>query len=228
MHECLRSAPSQSYCHWPPVESKHEVGVEVMYKSSKFAAVIMGIVCMLMAIPSANGQEQSKGAKSDGAFDPVEFIKRFKTGMSYSEVLASLPKNVEQDAPAYIISQEVFLLNVSLPGAGDWSATFKFDTLDDAARRPELLIELSCSAGLSSRGESFDTIVRKVTDAFGAPINLNRSEEKFRQAGWRVSSGSMLTLEYSVAPNVAGNNVTVEFIIKKYPRRNSADAKAVA
>ena len=199
-----------------------------MYKSSKFAAVIMGIVCMLLAIPSVNGQDQSKGAKSDGAFDPVEFIKRFKTGMSYSEVQASLPKNVEQDAPAYITSQEVFLLNVSLPGAGDWSATFKFDTLDDAARRPEVLIELSCSAGLSSRGDSFDTIVRKVTDAFGEPINLNRSEEKFRQAGWRVSSGSMLTLEYSVAPNVAGNNVTVEFIIKKYPRRNSADAKAVA
>ena len=138
-----------------------------MYKSSKFAAVIMGIVCMLLAIPSVHGQDQNKSAKSDGAFDPIEFIKRFKTGMSYSEVQASLPKNVEQDAPAYITSQEVFLLNVSLPGAGDWSATFKFDTLEDAARRPEMLIELSCSAGLSSRGESFDTIVRKVTDAFG-------------------------------------------------------------
>lgn len=199
-----------------------------MYKSSKFAAVIMGIVCMLMAIPSVNGQDQSKSAKPDGAFDPVEFIKRFKTGMSYSDVQAALPKNVEQDAPAYITTQEVFLLNVSLPGAGDWSATFKFDTLDDAARRPELLIELSCSAGLSSRSESFDAIVRKVTDAFGEPINLNRTEEKFRQAGWRVSGGAMLTLEYSVAPNVAGNNVTVEFIIKKHPRRNSADAKAVA
>ena len=199
-----------------------------MYKSSKMAVVMLVMVCMLSAIPSVNGQDQGPSEKPAGAFDPVAFIKQFKTGMSYGEVQAALPKNVEQDAPTYITPQEVFLLNVSLPGPGDWSATFKFDTLDDAARRPEQLIELSCSAGLSSRNESFDAIVRKVTDAFGEPINLNRSEEKFRQAGWRVSGGAMLTLEYSVAPNVAGNNVTVEFIIKKYPRRHSADAKAVA
>ena len=199
-----------------------------MYKSSKLAVVMLGIVYMLVAIPSVNGQDQTKSEKPVNGFDPVAFIKQFNTGMSYSEVQAALPKNVEQDAPTYITPQEVFLLNVSLPGPGDWSATFKFDTLDDAARRPEQLIELSCSAGLSSRNESFDAIVRKVTDAFGEPINLNRSEEKFRQAGWRVSGGAMLTLEYSVAPNVAGNNVTVEFIIKKYPRRHSADAKAVA
>jgi hypothetical protein len=199
-----------------------------MYKSSKLAVVMLGIVYMLVAIPSVNGQDQTKSEKPVNGFDPVAFIKQFNTGMSYSEVQAALPKNVEQDAPTYITPQEVFLLNVSLPGPGDWSATFKFDTLDDAARRPEQLIELSCSAGLSSRNESFDAIVRKVTDAFGEPINLNRSEEKFRQAGWRVSGGAMLTLEYSVAPNVAGNNVTVEFIIKKYPRRHAADAKAVA
>ena len=199
-----------------------------MYKSSKLAVVMLGIVYMLVAIPSVNGQDQTKSEKPVDGFDPVAFIKQFNTGMSYSEVQAALPKNVEQDAPTYITPQEVFLLNVSLPGPGNWSATFKFDTLDDAARRPEQLIELSCSAGLSSRNESFDAIVRKVTDAFGEPINLNRSEEKFRQAGWRVSGGAMLTLEYSVAPNVAGNNVTVEFIIKKSPRRHSADAKAVA
>lgn len=228
MDTCLRERPRAAAWSLASSREQHEVGVEVMYKSSKLAAVIMGIVCLLMAIPSANGQEQSKSAKRDGAFDPVEFLKRFKPGMSYSEVQAALPKNVEQDALAYITTQEVFLLNVDLPGAGDWSATFKFDTLDEPARRPEQLIELSCSAGLSSRRESFDSIVRKVTDAFGEPINLSQSEDKFRQAGWRVSGGSMLTLEYSVAPNVAGNDVTIEFIIKKYPRRNSADAKAVA
>jgi len=87
---------------------------------------------------------------------------------------------------------------------------------------------LSCSAGLSSRSESFDAIVRKVTEAFGVPAQVNRSEEKFQQAGWRVSGGSVLTLEYSVVPNGAGNNISIEFIIKKNPRQSAAVSKAIA
>jgi hypothetical protein len=89
------------------------------------------------------------------------------------------------------------------------------------------LIEFSCSAGLSTRSESFETIVRKVTEAFGEPLEVDRSQDRFQQAGWRVSGGSLLTLEYSTDP-AAVNNVNIEFVIKKGPRRNLPDLKAVA
>jgi hypothetical protein len=95
-------------------------------------------------------------------------------------------------------------------------------------RRPEKLVEMSCSAGLSSRNDSFESIVRKVTEAFGEPLKIDRTEDKYQQAGWRVSGGSVLTLEYSIVPNGVGNNVSVEFIIKKNPRHDSDASKAVA
>ncbi|MGA9767595.1 MAG: hypothetical protein WBV94_01035 [Blastocatellia bacterium] len=200
----------------------------MMYKSNKVAAAVVTLLVILMSMPSANGQANNKTAKCDEAFDPIEFIKRFKIGMSYTEAQSALPKSVEQDILSYITTEEVFFLSVDLPGSGSWNASFKFDTLDAALRRPERLVELSCSAGLSSRSESFDSIVLKVTEAFGEPVQVSRSEEKFQQAGWRVSGGSVLTLEYSIVPNGAGKNVSIEFIIKKNPRHNSAKSKEVA
>lgn len=162
------------------------------------------------------------------AFDPVAFIKSFKLGMSYVEVQAALPRNAEQDTLAYVPGEESFLLGVDLPGGATWSASFKFDTLDTPARRPEQLIEFSCSAGISTRSESFDAIVGKVTAAFGEPVEVSRSQDQFQQAGWRVTGGSLLTLEYSKMPGAAAETVNIEFVIKKNPRRGLPDAKAVA
>ncbi|HVG18952.1 MAG TPA: hypothetical protein VNI02_07850 [Blastocatellia bacterium] len=199
-----------------------------MYKPNKIITAVIALLFAVAALPGANGQDKDKTSKRDEAFDPVEFIKRFKVGMSYTEVQQALPKNVDQDILSYITTEEVFLLSVDLPTPASWNASFKFDTLDAAMRRPEKLVELSCSAGLSSRSESFESIVHKVTEAFGEPLKIDRSEDKFQQAGWRVSGGSVLTLEYSVVPNGVGNNVSVEFIIKKNPRRDSTPSKAVA
>lgn len=155
-----------------------------------------------------------------GAIDAVDFIKHFKIGMSYSEVQAALPKTVEQDTLNYVTTDEAFVLNVELPGTGDWSASFRFDTLDTPIRRPEHLIEMSCTASLSSRNQSFEGIVDKATAAFGEPVKIDRIGEKIKQAGWRVA-GSVLTLEYSFMPNGIGNNVTIEFIIRKNGRRTT-------
>ena len=134
------------------------------------------------------------------------------------EVQAALPKSVEQDTLNYVTTDEAFVLNVELPGSGEWSASFRFDTLDTPIRRPEHLIEMSCTASLSSRSQSFDAIVGRVTAAFGEPVKVDRTAEKIQQAGWRVG-GSVLTLEYSVMPNGIGNNVTIEFTIRKNGRR---------
>ncbi|MFP5265660.1 MAG: hypothetical protein ACLGJB_27570 [Blastocatellia bacterium] len=199
-----------------------------MHKSNKIITAVIALLFAVAVMPSASGQDKDKTGKRDEGFDPVEFIKRFKVGMSYTEVQQALPKNVDQDILSYITTEEVFLLSIDLPTPSSWSASFKFDTLDTPMRRPEKLVELSCSAGLSSRNESFESIVRKVTDAFGEPLKIDRSEDKFQQAGWRVSGGSVLTLEYSIVPNGVGNNVSVEFIIKKNPRRDAAASKAVA
>lgn len=198
-----------------------------MLQANKVLASIMTLMLALV-IPCAVGFGQSKEARQAELFDPVEFIKGFRIGMSYDEVRALLPKTAEQDALAYITGEEAFLLGVDIPGQATWNASFKFDTLDTPARRPEQLIEFSCSAGLSTRSESFETIVRKVTAAFGDPVELDRSQERFQQAGWRVSGGSVLTLEYSRTPGAAASNVSIEFVIKKNRRHNTPDSKAIA
>lgn len=192
--------------------------------------VLPGIMTFMLAlvIPCTIGFGQNKSARPAEPFDPVGFIKGIRIGMSYDEVQALLPKTAEQDALAYITGEEAFLLGVDIPGQATWSASFKFDTLDTPARRPEQLIEFSCSGGLSTRSESFETIVRKVTATFGDPVEVDRSQERFQQAGWRVSGGSVLTLEYSTMPGAAASNVNVEFVIKKNRRRNPPDSKAVA
>lgn len=191
----------------------------------------MATLVLAMVIPCSTGFGQNKPARLSEPFDPVTFIKSFRIGMSYPEVQALLPTDAEQDALAYVTSEEAFLLGVEIKGQATWSASFKFDTLDAPARRPEQLIEFSCSAGLSTKDESFETIVRKVTAAFGNPVELNRSRDsrdRFQQAGWRVSGGSVLTLEYSTMPGSATTTVNVDFVIKKNRVRDQPDAKAVA
>lgn len=185
--------------------------------------VVASVITLAFVSPCVSGF-QDRSAKEDRPFDPVEFIKAFRVGMSYAEVQAALPRHCEQDTLAYLPAEETFLLGVDLRGQLTWTASFKFDTIDVAARRPELLIEFGCSAVLSSRGESFETIVRRVTAAFGEPIEIDSSRERFQQAGWRVPGGSVLTLEYSTAPG----NVDVEFVIRKKPRHNLPDSRAVA
>jgi hypothetical protein len=168
--------------------------------------------------PSNSVEKHDATATSSGAVDGVEFIKHFKIGMTYNEVQAALPKTVEQDTLTYVTTDEAFVLNVELPGSGEWSASFRFDTLDTPMRRPEHLIEMSCTASLSSRSQSFDGLVGRVTAAFGEPVKIDRTADKIKQAGWRVGS-SVLTLEYSMMPNGIGNNVTIEFTIRKTGRR---------
>jgi hypothetical protein len=198
-----------------------------MLQAKKVPASIVTVMLALV-IPCAVGFGQNKSARHPELFDPVEFIKGFRIGMSYDEVQALLPKTAEQDTMAYLPSEEAFLLGVDIHGEATWSASFKFDTLDMPARRPEQLVEFSCSAGLSTRSESFETIVRKVTAAFGDPVEVDRSRERFQQAGWRVTGGSVLTLEYSTMPGAAASNVNVEFVIKKNRRRGPPESKAVA
>lgn len=202
-----------------------------MYRSSSFFAAVV-LLISLAAAPVASGQaggrqSEARSARRELSFDAVEFIKQFKIGMSYTEVQEALPKDVEQDIPSYIVTDETFVLSVDMPGRGNWSASFKFDTLDTPMRRPERLVEVSCSAALSGSSDSFESIVQKVTAAFGEPNKVERREDKFQQAGWRVAGGSMLMLEYTVEPG-AGRLVSVEFTIRKNKRRDNSSHKAVA
>ena len=199
---------------------------EMLHRNRVVTSTVILMLALFMPCTSSFGEE--KAAKPAELFDPVGFIKSFRIGMSYEDVQALLPKSAQQDALAYITGEEAFLLGVDIPGQATWSASFKFDTLDMPARRPEQLIEFSCSAGLSTRSESFETIVRKVTAAFGDPMELDRSQERFQQAGWRVSGGSVLTLEYSKVSGTAASNVNIEFVIKKNRRHETPDTKAVA
>src|SRR5262249_7446950 len=147
-----------------------------------------------------------------------------KIGMSYNDVQALLPKQAQQDPLAYVPSEEAFLLSVDIAGQTTWSASFKFDTIDLPARRPEQLIEISCSAGLSTRSESFETIVRKGPARWGAWVELDRSEENSQQGGGRVPGGSVLPRDY---PKNTGseNNKNIDFKKKKNRRNNTPDSK---
>ena len=105
-------------------------------------AAICAALVLALLVPCAIGFGQSKEPAHAVPFDPVEFIKDFHIGMSYEDVQGLLPKTASQDALAYIPSEEAFLLGVDVPGQAAWSVSFKFDTLDTPARRPEQLIEL--------------------------------------------------------------------------------------
>src|SRR5260370_30847187 len=110
----------------------------MLHTNKVVTAMSMLLVAMLVWCPSSFGR--NKTARHSEPFDPVTFIKSFRIGMSYDEVQALLPRNAEQDALAYVTSEEAFLLGVDIQGQATWSATFKFDTLDTPARRPEQLI----------------------------------------------------------------------------------------
>lgn len=198
-----------------------------MLQRNRMAARIFTLM-LAVAITSSSVPGQTKVDKKSESFDPVEFMKSFRIGMTYDEVQKLLPKQAQQDTLAYVPGEEAFLLGVDISDRPTWSGLFKFDTLDMPARRPETLIEFSCSAGLSSRSESFETIVNKVTAAFGDPVEVDGARGQFRQAGWRVTGGSVLTLEYSTVTGASANDVNIEFVIKKNPRHPLADPKAVA
>jgi hypothetical protein len=166
---------------------------------------------------------------SKAKLDPVEFIKRFTIGMTYSELQQALPREVEQDLPSYLLSEEVFMLTVEISGPSGWSATFKFDTQDTAIRRPEQLIEISCSAVVSSRNDPFEAIVRKVAASYGEPLQLDRTQDKFQEAGWRVKGGSVLKLEYSIVPSsLAERDASIDLTVKKNKPRATSRPRAVA
>ncbi len=200
-----------------------------MYLVKRAASVLTVFILALLTLPIANGQATSGSVKHDDKFDPIEFIKLFKVGMSYTEVQKLLPKGTEQDILSYLAPDDLFMLTVDLPEHPSWSASFKFDTLDMPLRRPEQLVEMSCSATVSSRSQTFDSIVTKLTAVFGEPAQLDRSSKEIRQAGWRVLGGSVLTLEYSIVPSgFADNDVSVDFIIKKNKRSAQAGPRDVA
>ena len=79
------------------------------------------MLILALVTPSAVGFAQNKDASRGELFDPVEFIKGFRIGMSYDEVQALLPKTAEQDALAYIIGEEAFLLGVDITGRPAWN-----------------------------------------------------------------------------------------------------------
>ena len=110
-----------------------------MLQPNKVVARVLTLTLALV-IPCGSGFGRNRDGKSTEPFDPVTFIKGFRIGMSYEEVQALLPKTASQDALAYITSEEAFLLGVDIPGQATWSASFKFDTLDTPARRPEQLV----------------------------------------------------------------------------------------
>lgn len=202
------------------------MGQGVMYIASKIATVL--IILALVAVSAAGGQVGKNDQARTDSFDPVEFLKDFKIGMSYTEVQKALPKDAEQDILSYIVPDQVFLLTVDIGARAQWTVSFKFDTLDAPLRRPEQLVEMSCSATLSSRSETFESMVRKVTGAFGQPIMVERKGATIQEAGWLVSGGSVLILEYSVVPTgLEGRDVSVDFIVKK-KRRRASPSKDVA
>jgi hypothetical protein len=191
-----------------------------MYKTSKFVAIL--VILASVTISTASGQVAKNDSVGRDTFDSIEFLKGFKIGMSYTEVQKALPSNAEQDILCYLVTDEVFLLTVDFPTRAQWTASFKFDSLDSPMRRPERLVEMSCSATLSSRSDTFDSLVRKVTEAFGKPIMVERKGETIQEAGWLVSGGSVLILEYSIVPTgLEGKDVSVDFVVKKSRRRSS-------
>jgi len=158
--------------------------------------------------------------------DSIQFMKEFHIGMTYAEVQQSLPKFMEQDILSYNASENVFMLGVESPATESWSGYFVFDTGDTTTRRPERLIELSCSLTLKGRSEPFESIVQKVSDTFGEPIELNSSRGPIHQAGWRIPGQSVLTLEYTVVQN-AGGGAVVDFVIKG-PKKPKPGSQPVA
>ena len=184
---------------------------------------ILMLLTSLTSWPVKASNDEAKANK----FDPIDFIGKVEIGMGYQEVIESLPATVKPDVPCYLVEEQVFLVVVDVEGTTGWSVTFKFDTLDTPIKRPEQLIEIACSAAVSSRRESFDSIVRKVTASYGEPVQLDRTQDRLQHAGWRVGA-SVLKLEYSVAPSTRGErDASVDLTVKKSGKR-PVSQKAVA
>ncbi|HXG67089.1 MAG TPA: hypothetical protein VNO70_18440 [Blastocatellia bacterium] len=199
-----------------------------MYRS-KIVCTVIAVLLFAFMTPPAWSQAAKESQKQDKPFDLIEFINHFQIGMTYSQVQATLPKEAEQEAMSYDMTDEVFVLNVDGPERENWGASFKFDTLDEPLRRPEQLVEIVFSTLLSSRDDSFDELVRKANQIFGKPVEVDNSQERFQKAGWRISGGSILKLEYSVLPDGAiGKDVNVDFILMKGRRRTSSAPASVA
>lgn len=149
--------------------------------------------------------------------------------MSYDQVQRVLPKGAEQDVLWYIEKDRAFLLTIELPFRDRWRASFTFDTEESAMRRPERLVEVRYSAMLSSRSESFESIVKRVSKALGMEAETGRVKREgvIRKAGWVMPAGSILTLEYSVIPsNAMSPDAAVEFTIQSRTRHRLAFPKA--
>ena len=192
-----------------------------MFRIERPVVVILGLLLLATAPAASPAREMAATPGAKETVDAIQFIKQFHIGMTYTEVQRSLPKAVEQDILSYNASENVFMLGVDSPTTENWSGYFIFDTGDAPTRRPERLIELTCSLTLRGRSEPFESIVQKVSDAFGEPIELNNSRAQIHQAGWQIPGQSVLTLEYTVVQNPGG--AVVDFVIKgpKKPRPGS-------
>jgi hypothetical protein len=179
----------------------------------KPVVLILALLPMIATSPIAPAREMPLGGGARETLDSIDFIKLFHIGMSYAEVQQTLPKTLEQDTLSYNTAENVFMLSVESRASETWSAYFLFDTGDATMRRPERLIEISCSLTMKGRSEPFESVVEKVSRAFGEPIGLDSSRGPIRQAGWRVSGESLLTVEYTVVQSEAGGAV-VDFLIK--------------
>jgi hypothetical protein len=155
------------------------------------------------------------GAVGKGSVEPLKLLKRFKIGMSYDEVLDAIPRGATRDVLSYNVSEDVFVFSAEMPGRDRWTISFTFDTEDSPIRRPERLIEVRCSGMLSSSKQPFDTLVRKVSTSLGDPIKMGRATTGQHQAGWAMTGGATLLLEYSVLPSAAISiDAIVDFIVR--------------
>ncbi|HEU4389980.1 MAG TPA: hypothetical protein VFV34_19420 [Blastocatellia bacterium] len=147
--------------------------------------------------------------------EPLDLIRRFKIGMSYDAVLDALPRTAVRDVLSYNVTEESFLLSAEMPGPDKWTLSFTFETEDTPIRRPERLIEVRCSAMLSSSKQPFDSLVRKVSTSYGDPVKVDLAKAGQHQAGWAMTGGTTLLLEYSVLPSASIKiDAIVDFIIR--------------
>src|SRR5262245_33719244 len=183
------------------------------FRTTLFVAAICLIQVFAVPVWSRTDKESSRTDRE--SLEPLDFVKRFRIGMSYTDVADSIPKNANRDVLSYSVPEDLFIFTVEMPGQGEWTVTFTFDTEDSPIRRPERLVEVRCSAMLSSRKQPFDSLVQTVSTSFGDPVKLERAKSGQRQAGWKMTGGSVLLLEYSVLPGAAISvDAVVDFIVR--------------
>jgi hypothetical protein len=196
-----------------------------MFLSKKAWQLVLVLPIVVTLVPTSFGFDSKAGADSvqrdsqREAADSIEFVKLFHIGMSYAEVQQAMPKGVQMDVPSYNVGDHSFMLEAEIKSSDSWSAYFIFDTADTSVRRPVRLVELSCSTTIDGSAETFESVVSQVSGSFGDPEKLDQSQKLVRQAGWRVSGGSTLTVEYSPMPSES--RVLVDFVVKA-PKQSKA------